>query len=274
MSPRFAAVVNAVLVVAVVVWNYWTAAVGFRGKTVGGLSDAYDTLFTPAGYAFSIWGLIFLGQIAHAGYQIRLAFGERADERDAFFREIGPWLLVTNVLNIVWTAVWLSEWTATSVAILSGMNVCLFVAMRRLRMQVWDAPFRIVALVWWPIGIYAGWVAVAVLANVSAFLAKEGWVPGDSAAWAIAMIVVATIYDLAMVRWRNLRAHALVAVWAFVAIAVKHADGSTESAGSAAVGSRPVLVTALVASALLVVGVSVHALRSRATSEKSRRSMP
>jgi len=253
MSPRFAAVVNAVLVVAVVVWNYWTAAVGFRGKTVGGLSDAYDTLFTPAGYAFSIWGLIFLGQIAHAGYQIRLAFGERAEERDVFFREIGPWLLVTNVLNIVWTAVWLSEWTATSVAILSGMNVCLFVAMRRLRMQVWDASFRIVALVWWPIGVYAGWVAVAVLANLSAFLAKEGWVPGDSAAWAIAMIAVATTYDLAMVWWRNLRAHAWVAVWAFVAIAVKQREGS-----------QLVFVGAVVAAVLLVVVVSVHAVRGRA----------
>jgi hypothetical protein len=254
MSARLAAVANALLVVAVVVWNYWTAAFGFAGKTVGGLSDAYDTLFTPAGYAFSIWGLIFLGQIAHAGYQLRLAFGERADERDAFFRDLGPWMLVTNVLNIAWTAVWLSEWTAASVAILSLMNVCLFVVMRRLRMEVWDAPLRIIALVWWPLVIYAGWVAVAVLANLSAFLAKEGRVPGDSAAWAIAMIAVATLYNLAMVRWRNLREHALVAVWAFVAIAVKQAEGS-----------RPVFVAALVAAGLLVVVVAVHAFRSRAT---------
>jgi hypothetical protein len=93
-----------------------------------------------------------------------------------------------------------------------------------------------------------------VLANLSAFLAKEGWVSGDSAAWAIAMIVVATLYNLTMVRWRNLREHALVAVWAFVAIAVKQRGGS-----------HPVFVTALVAAALLVVVVAVHAVRSRAT---------
>lgn len=254
MPPRFAAVANALLVVAVVVWNYWTAAVGFAGKTVGGLSDEYDTLFTPAGYAFSIWGLIFLGQLVHAGYQLKIAFGKESTERDAFFRDIGPWLLITNVLNIVWTAAWLSEWTATSVAILFTMNVCLFFAMRRLRMEVWDAPLRIIAFVWWPIVIYAGWVAVAVLANVSAFFAKEGWVPGDSAAWAIAMISLATLYNLAMVRWRNLREHAVVAIWAFAAIAVKQASGS-----------QPVFIAALVAAALLFVVVSAHAYRNRAT---------
>lgn len=252
--PRLAAVANALLVVAVLVWNYWTAAVGFRGKTVGGMSDAYDTLFTPAGYAFSIWGLIFLGQLVHAGYQLRLAFGDHADERDAFFRELGPWLLATNVLNIAWTAVWLSEWTATSVVVLFAMNVFLFVAMRRLRMEIWDAPLRIIALVWWPLVIYAGWVAVAVLANLSAFLAREGWVPGASASWAIAMIGLATLYNLAMIRWRNLREHALVAVWAFVAIAVKQRSGSDA-----------VFVVALVASAILVIAVSVHAYRNRAT---------
>ncbi len=240
--------------VVVVVWNYWTAAVGFMGKTVGGLSDVYDTLFTPAGHAFSIWGFIFLLQFAHAGYQLKLAFGADAAERDAFFRDLGPWLLITNVLNIAWTAAWLGEWTATSVLILASMNVCLFVAMQRLRMEVWDAPFRIIALVWWPIVIYAGWVAVAVLVNLSAFLAKEGWVPGDSAAWAIAMISVAALYNLVLVQRRNLREHALVAVWAFVAIAVRQRSGST-----------PVFVAALVAIAVLLVAVAVHAYRNRAT---------
>lgn len=254
MPPRLAAVVNALVVVAVVAWNYWTAAVGFRGKTVGGMSDVYDTLFTPAGYAFSIWGLIFLGQVAHAGYQLRLAFAGDAGEREAFFRDLGPWLIATNVLNIAWTAVWLSEWTATSVVVLFAMNVLLFVAMRRLRMEIWDAPLRIITLVWWPLVVYAGWVAVAVLANLSAFLAKEGWVPGDSAAWAIVMIGIATVYNLAMIRWRNLREHAVVAIWAFVAIAVKQRSGSSA-----------VFVAALVASAILFVAVSVHAYRNRAT---------
>ncbi len=252
MSPRLASVLNAVLVVAVVGWNYWTAAVGFRGNTVGGLSDVYDTLFTPAGYAFSIWGLIFLGQIGHAVHQLALAFRGDPAERDAFFRDIGPWLLITNVLNIVWTAVWLSEWTASSVLVLLSMHLCLFVVLLRLRMQVWDAPRRTVLWVWWPTALYAGWVSVALLANLSAYLSKEGWVPGDSVAWAIGMISVATLYNLAMVWRRHVRTHALVAVWAFAAIAVRQWDAATTVA-FAAVG----------AAVLLLAAVSAHAYRKR-----------
>jgi hypothetical protein len=248
MSPRLASVLNAVLVVAVVGWNYWTATVGFRGNTVGGLSDVYDTLFTPAGYAFSIWGLIFLGQIAHAVHQLDLAFRGDAAERDAFFGEIGPWLLITNFLNIAWTAVWLSEWTASSVLILLSMQICLFVVLHRLRIQTWDAPRRVVLWVWWPITLYAGWVAVALLANLSAFLSKEGWVPGDSVAWAIAMISVATVYNLGMVYRRHVRTHALVAVWAFVAIAVRQWDAAT-SVAFVAVGGAVLLLAAVLAHA-------------------------
>jgi hypothetical protein len=236
-----------------VTWNYWTAVVGFHGNTVGGLSDVYDTLFTPAGYAFSIWGLIFIGQVLHAGYQLTLAFGGEESQSAAFFRDIGPWLLVTNVLNIAWTAFWLSEWTATSVFVLASMNVCLFIAMRRLRMEVGDAPLRVVVCVWWPIAVYAGWVAVAVLANLSAYLAKQGVVPGDSEFWAIAMISLATVYNLAMVQLCNLREHALVAVWAFVAIAVRQGGTST------------VTGAALAGAAMLCVAVSAHAYRNRAT---------
>ncbi|MEM7606558.1 MAG: tryptophan-rich sensory protein [Myxococcota bacterium] len=229
MNPRLSAGLNALLVVAVVAWNYWTAAVGLNGKTVGGMSRIYDTLFTPAAYAFSIWGLIFLLQGAHAVHQLRAAF--RGDE--ALFNALGPWLLITNVLNMLWTFVWLSEWTATSVAVLFAMNVCLFIAVRRLEeARTYDSPGRRL-LEWWPFTIYAGWVAVAVLANLSAYLSKQGWVNGESEGWAIGMIAVAMAYNLFLLARRQLVTHAWVAVWACGAIAVRQWNGSTTVAWSA-----------------------------------------
>ena len=106
--PRLLASINALVVVGVVAWNYWTAARGLGGRTVGSMSDRYDTLFTPAGYAFSIWGLIFLGLLANAGYQLWLAFGGAgpaepntplARHRATFFERLGPWLIVANLAN-------------------------------------------------------------------------------------------------------------------------------------------------------------------------------
>ena len=45
----------------------------------------------------------------------------------------------------------------------------------RLNMERWDAPFPIIAFVWWPICIYSGWIAVATIANATTVLYDAGW---------------------------------------------------------------------------------------------------
>lgn len=260
MPARRDAVLNALVAVAVVGWNSWTGANGLAGNTVGGLSDRYDTLFTPAGYAFSIWGLIFLGLILNAAYQLWLAFSGKEPD---FFRRLGPWLILTNLANGLWIYLWLTEQTAASVVTLAAMFVFIQRAMVRLDMELWDAPLRVIALVWWPIVLYAGWITVAVLANLSAFVVKAGWVSGTSEPWAIGMIALATLVNAGLIWKRNLREHALVAVWAFVAIAVKR-WGEVPSVQWAAAGCA----------ALLGVLISGHAFRNRATLPFLRRARP
>lgn len=251
-KARWLAVTNMVVVVAVVAWNYWTAVNGFAGNRVGELSDVYRTLATPAGYAFSIWGLIFLGLGVNAVYQLRLAFGSESPPE--MLQRLGPWLILTNVLNGLWVFVWLLEYTAISVVVLTSMVVCLQIAMRRLDMEIWDAPMKTIALVWWPIVIYAGWVTLAALVNLSAYLSKTGVVPGNSVAWAVLIIVVAGAINLVLVKTRNLREHALVGIWALVAIAVRQW------------GDEPVVAwSALGMAAVLGVAISIHAISNRAT---------
>ncbi len=266
-TSRTLAVTNAVVTVGVVGWNGWAGARGLAGNTVGSLSDAYHTRFTPAGYAFSIWGLIFTGLLVHTGYQLWLAFrrddgatGELAAHRASFFARLGPWLILTNLANALWLVLWLTEQTLASAVVLAAMFGFLTVAMVRLDMETWDAPFEIIALVWWPIVIYAGWVTVAVLANVSALLAKHGWVSSDSELWALAMIGVATVYNVGLVVRRNLREHAAVAIWALVAIAVAQWGRSATVQWAAVTGAA---VLSLVAGA--------HAFRNRRTLPGLRR---
>ncbi|MEM1032451.1 MAG: tryptophan-rich sensory protein [Myxococcota bacterium] len=263
---RALAVLNLLVVFAVVAWNGWTSANGFRGRTVGGMSAEYRTLFTPAGYAFSIWGLIFFGLLLNGGYQLWVAIRAPAEGppepsyRATLFERLGPWLIVTNLANILWVVLWLSEYTAASVVTLATMVACLTRAMWRLDMATWDAPFEVISFVWWPLVTYAGWCAVAVLANLSAYLAKEGWVSGDSVAWSTAMVAVATGYNLFLIWRRNLREHALVAVWALVAIASRQAEGD-----------RTVHAVALAAAVILGVTIVIHAYLNRHTLSLWRR---
>ena len=57
------AILNSISILAVIAINGIAGSTGIFGETVGGISDKYNTLFTPAGYAFSIWGIIYLGLI-------------------------------------------------------------------------------------------------------------------------------------------------------------------------------------------------------------------
>ena len=67
---------------------------------MGGISDKYDTLFTPSGYAFAIWGIIYLGLIAYALFQLRRAFSK--EKESDFILRGGLWMTVANLANILW----------------------------------------------------------------------------------------------------------------------------------------------------------------------------
>ena len=155
--------------------NYLNVAGLIGGIPVGEMSDRYPTLVTPAGYAFSIWGLIYLLLLAFVGYQWYLV----AKEKDTTpIRQTGIWLIVANLLNAAWILAWTNDYTGLSVLVMLGLLSTLVVLAVRLRLELWDAPFKTIALVWWPITIYLGWIVVATVANVSAWLVSTGWEGG------------------------------------------------------------------------------------------------
>ena len=250
---RVYAVVNSSVIALLILWTYAANASGFGGSSIGELSAKYDTLFTPASYAFGIWGFIFAALLGHAGFQLKRAFGTGDD---TFIVRIGPWLTAANAFNALWTWAWLSEHTVLSVAFMIGILLCLGRTIVRLDMQRWDAPLSLIAGVWWPISLYAGWISIATVANVGAALVKLGWdgSPLSEQAWTVIVIAVVVIVNLALVTKRNLREFSAVTVWALVAIAVRHWE------------TLPVLQwTALGAAVVLVIAIVSHAFKHRKT---------
>ena len=248
------ALANLIAIIVLIVWNYVANTMGINSNTVGSLSAEYNNLFTPAGYAFSIWGLIFLGLLAHGIFQVKRVFFDKKD--DEFVARIGPWLLIATLATGAWVWVWLKEYTGLSVLVMLLILVSLIVIIVRLNMERWDAPLPIIFWVWWPICLYSGWIAVATIANISAWLAKIGWQPLFSeVTWTVLMIGVAMLVNLLMIYFRNMREFALVGAWALVAIAARHW------------GDLPVLQwTALAEALVLLIAVSIHGYRNRKTS--------
>ncbi|MFK7903504.1 MAG: hypothetical protein AB8B69_00190 [Chitinophagales bacterium] len=215
------AIANLLVIILLIPWNYYINTAGVNGNTVADLSAEYFNLFTPASYAFSIWGLIFMALLAHGIFQVKSVFSD--EMQDDFVLGIGPLLLIANIGNASWVWVWLSKYTALSVVIMLVILISLLMIVARLNMGRWNAPKSIRRWVWIPISLYSGWITVATIANISAYLAKIGWqVVFSETIWTVVMILVATLVNFLMIRVRNMRIFAGVGVWALVAIAVRH----------------------------------------------------
>ena len=221
---------------------------------MGEVSAQYDTLFAPAGYAFAIWGLIYILLILFVGYQW---FEWLKYKRDENLVKTGFWFTISNLANGFWIITWLSDYIGVSVILMLILLFALVVLTIQLRLEVWDAPVRIIAFVWWPICIYVGWIIVATVANIAAFLVSINWngslLPPET--WTVVMVTAATFIYLLLIYFRNMREAAMVGVWALIAIAVRRWSDY-----------HSIAIAATASAVILFLAVAVHGYINRNTS--------
>lgn len=215
------AITNLVITIGIIIWNYATNVIGINGNTVGSLSAEYKNLFTPASYAFAIWGLIFTSLMAFAIFQLIRAYSK--DKENDFITQIGPWYNIANLANAAWLWFWLNEVTWLTVLLMLLILFSLIQVIIKLDMNRTVVSKQIKSFVWFPMGLYAGWITVATVANVSAYLAKINFdFLFSETVWAILLIIIAALINYLVLIKRNMPVFAGVGVWALAAISVKH----------------------------------------------------
>lgn len=219
------------LVVALLV-NYLATAQQIFGVSMKDQSDKYANLFTPAPYAFSIWGFIYLFLVAFVGYQI---YQIRTDKYDNSITQVGPWFAIANLGNALWIVAFMNDLVLESVGVMLVILYSLIRITLKTNMERWHAPAKTIAFVWWPISFYFGWITVATIANITALMVYLGYdgSPLSPQAWTILLMVIATIIYITLIWKRNMREYSLVGVWGLVAIAVKNWDNEHSIAYSA-----------------------------------------
>jgi len=217
-------VVNVVAVIGTLVVNGLANALPLNGLTTGEISDRFEVYFVPAGYVFSIWGLIYLGLIGFAIYQALPA--QRENPR---LQSVGYLFAFSCAANVAWLFLWHYEQFLWSVMAMVALLLSLILIYLRLgigRIEVSTAERWLVQV---PFSVYLGWVTVATVANVTSVLDYVSWGGWGIApqVWAVIMLVVGTGIATAVGLTRDDVAYMLVIVWAFVGIAVKHAATPT-----------------------------------------------
>lgn len=190
-----------------------------NGQNTGEISDRFEVYFTPAGYVFSIWGLIYIGLIAYTIYQALPA------QRDnAALDRIAPWYWLGSAANIVWIFLWHYNIFYPTILAMGLLLVSLIMIYLRLDIRRASVGAAMKWLVHVPFSIYLGWITVATIANATALLWLAGW-DGFGISpemWTAIMLGVAALIAVVMALTRADAAYLLVLVWAFAGIAVKH----------------------------------------------------
>jgi hypothetical protein len=203
-------------ILATIAFNALANALPLLGRTTAEVSDAYPVPFTPAGYVFAIWGVIYLGLVVYGVWQARPA---QAD--DPRLRAAAPWVILSGAFNVAWLVAWHGERVVLSALPLVGLLVSLLVVYEALRRGPAGPAATWLARV--PFGIYLGWASVATIANLAVAGWALGWrgAPLDAQTWALILVLVAAAIGLRVLQVRGDVAFALVLVWAFVGIAVR-----------------------------------------------------
>jgi hypothetical protein len=183
------------------------------GTPIGARSDAVQTIITPAGWAFAIWGALYTGAAAYAVYQL---------VRSRPLLERTGWPAAGAFLgNAAWAAwVQFHGLDAVSVAIIGFTLACLLVIYRRF--AAWPHAFstgeRLLAVL--PLSALAAWLTAATIVNISATLTFHGVDAGANAPVIGAGVIALAglIAGTALLRGRGNQAYAAVFLWALAGI--------------------------------------------------------
>ncbi|MCM3151889.1 TspO/MBR family protein [Priestia megaterium] len=239
---RLYAVLNAIGLAITLLVNYLANAIPIGGKTTAEASAQVPTLFTPAGYAFAIWGVIYLLLTI---WVIRQFFA-REDQKEIYAR-IGIWFFLNCLLNSAWIFIFQNDYYKLSLLVMLfilGTLMIVYSIIQHSRMTTWFMRL--------PISLYLGWISVATIVNVFVVFQANGiqrLLGLNELAWTIIMLLVGAVLGIMFTLKNRDAVYPLVFIWAYIAIAVKQS------------GNQPIVMTVIISIVLLAIAIIVGLIK-------------
>ncbi len=215
-------IINIFAVAFTIIMNMLANILPFNGVTTGDVADNFLNYFTPLGYVFAIWGVIYILLFVFVFYQAKASqVGEE------YLSRIGYLYLIGAFLNVAWLLVFhysygndpLLLWTEPLIA---GLLVVLLITYIKLEIGVKEVPLKQKLAIHLPVSVYAGWISLATIANTASVLNTYLEISlDDQYLWTALVLVVALLITSLMIVLRRDIAYALVVVWAAPGIALK-----------------------------------------------------
>jgi benzodiazapine receptor len=246
VSPIIYQTTNVVAVVAALIMNTLVNILPLNGVTTGQVSDSYPNLFTPPGYVFSIWSVIYALAIVFMIYQAR-----PSQRKEPYLVQIGFLYLIGAVANVSWLFVFQYSYGVPQLLIftlipMTVLLLCLLAIYQRLGIGKREVFRNRKLAVDLSISVYLGWISLAIIANIASVL--NVLIPGipmsTQALWTALVIIVALLITVFMVWTRRDFAFGLVVIWASIGIAINR-------------NAIPLIFTTSVATAVIIAILTV-----------------
>ena len=191
---------------------------------VGQVSNNYNSLFTPAGITFAIWGVIYASLLFFCIYHIAMAYRHAVNHpANEDVRRIGGWFILNNLAAAAWLLVWTNKMITASLGLIILQLITLIVI--NLRAGIYN-PLRTIAakiFTQFPLSIYFGWLSIATIANTSIYFLASGWggFGYSPIYWARVSIGLAVFLTALVVFFRRNVFYGIVIIWALYGIILK-----------------------------------------------------
>jgi benzodiazapine receptor len=204
---------NIVAFLIVIVMNVLSNALPINDQTMSVISAKYPSLFTPAGFTFSIWGVIYLALLVFVIYQAL-----PAQRSNRVIAGISKPFQINCIANAAWIVAWHYDLLVISVLVMLAILASLTMIYQKLVSETY-----ILRL---PFSLYTAWITLATIANISALQIDSGWdnVGVTAVQWTFLKLALAGAIGATVIsKFRDI-GFILVVAWAAYGISVMQVE--------------------------------------------------
>lgn len=210
VSSRIA-IVNLIFFIGMIAINY------YAGSNVGKIANEKSALIQPAGYAFSIWLLIFflLFLWVIKGFFVR-------GKKVSVYIDTQKLIPLNFLLNGAWILAFTQEKILLSTVIIILLLLSTLFIYSKIKQNVNKGLFDLV-----PFSIYLGWVSVATIVNVVTYFVRndiDAFLGIGELGWTLILLIFACILAVSFSLVNQDALYTLVFIWSYIAIYVKDQD--------------------------------------------------
>lgn len=226
------AIFNAVSFLIQIIFSYLAQSGNLSAETVSTISSKYETLVTPAGMTFGIWGIIYTALAIMCLYHIVMAYKhDLTSPANHEIIKMGWWFVIVNVSAAAWLVAWTRDLILLSLVLMLIQLIGLIALHIRLTIYSTTKAASVKVATEFPLAIYLGWISMATIANTSSFLVSQGWdglgLPGYQ--WAVIIIIVAVLLAAWIILFRRNIYFGFVAAWFLFGLIKKRNEAGGEN---------------------------------------------